>query len=102
MIRQDARVLVVEPGAAHRGFPQCARFIDTQVDAVVAGPVGHRSILVVGYASVPPDRTACPPRAPESACRFRNETSGLITGPAVRLVETPSALSRAKAPRALK
>ena len=80
MIRQDARVFVVEPGAAHRGFPQCARCLDRQVDAVVAGPVGHRSIPVVGSASVPRDRGACPgtraPHAPGGVRRFRNEATG--------------------------
>src|SRR5271166_1179903 len=50
--------------ATHRGIPQGTRFIDCQVDAVVAGHVGHRSILLIGGASVPPDRKECPSRSP--------------------------------------
>ena len=44
MIGQNARFFVVETRAAHRGFPECARFGGRQMDAVVDG---HCDILGV-------------------------------------------------------
>ena len=58
MVRQDARIVLVVPGAAHRGLAECARFGHRHADAVFAGSFGHRPTVAFSQPAAASDHVS--------------------------------------------
>jgi hypothetical protein len=58
MVRQDACIVLVVPGAAHRGLAECARFGHRHADAVFAGSFGHRPTVAFSQPAAASDHVS--------------------------------------------